>query len=303
MSMTSIRLALGLRSTAQSLGVIGRDCGVFARHGLALDIVREETTGPEGARCLLSGECDIAEFGAVPVVQAALEGRDPLILLAAEQVNALHLLGAKGVELPTALRDREVGVLSADGQTGVSARQMLERWNVASTARLTALGTYPRIYEALREGRVAAGVLTADYGIAGAVAHGFTLLADLGTELGFQAPVVATTRRFRERSPDVVQRVVDAYMETIQVFKHQRGAVLPSLVRHLGFVNEAQAASIHAFYAQRFQDAPYPSAEGLQRIVALLSNDHARQRAVALSDFYDPTFVRAACERGLIDRP
>ena len=71
-SLRTVTLALGLRSTAQSLGVIGRELGVFARHGLDLCIVREETAGPDGARGLLSGEFQFAEFGSVPIVQASI---------------------------------------------------------------------------------------------------------------------------------------------------------------------------------------------------------------------------------------
>ena len=94
--MRKVKLALGLRSTPQSLGVIGGELGAFSEQGVDLAIVREETAGPDGIRGLLAGEYDFAEFGAVPVVQAALEGHDVLILMAAEPVSALYILARKG---------------------------------------------------------------------------------------------------------------------------------------------------------------------------------------------------------------
>ncbi len=258
--------ALGLRSTPQSLGVIGRDMGVFERHGLELRIVREETAGPEGARGLLNQEYQFAEFGTVPIVQAALDGADPLILMAAEQQSALFILARAGVSGPAQLQGGRLGVLSLAGQTGYSAKRMLEQWGVAEAVELVPCQTYPRIYEALAEGKLDAGVLTADYKIAGAIAHGIHALADLGAELRYQGPVVATTRRLRDAQPELVQQVVNAYLDTLRLFK-ESDSVTPHLQRHLGFVDEAQAGAIRAYYAQRFQSRPYPSPEGLMRVI------------------------------------
>jgi ABC-type nitrate/sulfonate/bicarbonate transport system substrate-binding protein len=289
--MDPVRLALGLRSTAQSLGVVGARCGIFARHGIDLQLVREETTGPAGIKGLLQGEYDIAELGAVPVVQAALDGADPVIVLAAEKVAALHLLGSSDVTAPADLPGRQVGVLSRAGQTGVSARKILESWRLSDSVALAELGTYPKIYSALQARRIGGGVLTADYGIAGAAAYGFTLLADLGEALGLQAPVVATTRRFLEGNRSLVERIVGAYIETIRFFKSNPGQTLPVLMRHLGFVNEQQAKAIHAFYAARFQDVPLASEEGLCRILDLLTQSPRPGAQIGPGAFYDRSFV------------
>ncbi|MDX3904655.1 MAG: ABC transporter substrate-binding protein [Pigmentiphaga sp.] len=295
MNTELIRLALGLRSTAQSLGMIGRDTGAFERHGVDLHIVREETAGPEGARMLLEGECDAAEFGAVPVVQNAFEGKDPVIVLAAEQINALHVFGARGVIQPQDLIGRSVGVLTAAGQTGVSARQMLARWQLDGQVELEELKSYPAIYAALREGRIAAGVLSADYGIAGSEAYGFSLLADLGRELGYQAPVLAVTRRTIAQRPQAVQRLVAAYVDAIARFKADAEGVAPIIERHLGFVDRAQALAIQRFYAPRFQAKPYPSEAAIQRIIDMFAPQYPRCAPVTVAQVYDPSFLRQVC--------
>jgi ABC-type nitrate/sulfonate/bicarbonate transport system substrate-binding protein len=293
-SLRRVTLALGLRSTAQSLGVIGRELGVFAKHGLDLQIVREETAGPEGARGLLSGEFQFAEFGSVPIVQAGIDGHDPLILLAAEPVSALYILGGAGIHSPAALRGRPVGVLSKAGQTGFSALNMFERWGLAGQVSLEPLGTYPKIYEALAEGRVAGGVLTADYKLAGELAYGFSQLADLGAEFGYQGPVVATTRRLRDSAPDLVAAVVRAYVDSIRLFKQSAKEVVPVLKRHLGFVDEAQTLAIHAFYRDRFRDFPLASDAGIARVIASFTASHTSAASLTPSDLHDPSFVQAA---------
>jgi ABC-type nitrate/sulfonate/bicarbonate transport system substrate-binding protein len=296
--LRAARLALGLRSTAQSLGVIGTALGAFEAEGVDLRVVREETAGPEGARGLIEGEFDFAEFGSVPVVQAALDGHDPLVLFAAEPVSALYILGRRGLEAPAGLSGGSIGVLSAAGQTGFSALRMIERWALPQAPRLVPLGTYPEIYRALGAGEIDAGVLTADYRLAGEIAHGVHALCDLGAEFGFQGPLLATTRRLRDRDPKLVQGVVNGYLRSLRAFKQAPQRVVPLLQRHLGFVDARQAAAIHAFYAQRFQDRPHVSEEGIARVIRSFADRYPGAATLRAADIHDPSFVDAALRAG-----
>jgi ABC-type nitrate/sulfonate/bicarbonate transport system substrate-binding protein len=296
--MKTATLALGLRSTAQSLGVIGRELGLFAREGVDLQIVRQETAGPEGLRGLMEGEYMFAEFGSVPVVQAAIEGLDPLILLAAEPVSAMYILGRNGLHDPAALAGGRIGVLSVTGQTGYSAQEMLRRWGLEGQVELSALTTYPAIYRALAEGRIDGGVLTADYKLAGEIAHGFTELTDLGATFGFQGPVVATTRRLRDADPALIRAVVSGYVQTIKAFASRPADVVPLLQRHLGFVDEAQARAIQAFYAARFRVPPRASDEGIERVIDSFAQRAGAPLRLRASDVHDPSFVDAVTREG-----
>ena len=288
-------LALGLRSTAQSLGVIGSALGEFAGCGVDLRVVRMETAGPEGIRGLMEGDFAFAELGVVPAVQAALDGHDPLMLFAAEPVPAMYLLGAAGVSTPDALAGGGVGVLSSAGQTGASARTMLERFGLSGEVELVELGTYPAIYEALGQGRVRAGILTADYWMAGRQRLGLTLLADVGRELGYQGPVLATTRRLRQASPHLIQAVVRGYLASLRRFKRDAQAVVPQLQKHLQFPDLEQTREIHSFYAARFSQEPFPSEVGIARVIGAMT--HGRG-SLAVSDIRDPSFLQAAMQPG-----
>ena len=279
--------------------MVGRELGAFAEQGLDLHIVREETAGPEGARGLVRGEYEFAEFGVVPIVQAALEGQDPLILLAAEQVSALYILARPQVALPGALAGGAIGVLSEQGQTGFSALQMISRWGLADKVRLAPLGTYPKIFEAVASGAIEAGVLTADYKLAGELAHGLIVLADLGQEFQYQGPVVATTRRLRDRDPELVARVVAAYVRSIRLFKTAPEQVVPLLRRHLGFVDDAQALAIQRFYAARFQDAPFASKEGIARVIGSFARQYPAALQLEPGDVYDPSFLDASIGKAI----
>jgi len=294
--MREATIALGLRSTAQSVGVIGRELGVFAAHGLDLRIVREETAGPDGVRGLLDGDFEFVEIGAVPLVQAALQGGDPLILLAVEPISALYIVGRRDRAAPQALRGGTIGVLSEAGQTGYSAKGMLERWGLQGDVRLAALHTYPAIFAALRAGEIDAGVLTADYRIVGELTHGFAMIADLGREFRYQGPVLATTRRLRARDPRKLADMVASYVEAIRRFNAEPARVVPVLCRHLGFASEEQARAIHRFYAARFQAKPRASSDGIASIIASFSKQYPAALRLTPHDVYDPAFVDSVTE-------
>jgi hypothetical protein len=105
----TINSAVGLRSTSQSLGWIAAEVGIFARLGLDFRITRMETAAPDGLAGLLAHEWEVVEIGAVPIVKAALEGKDPVILLAPEPVAALFILATGDTPSPEALRGGKMG--------------------------------------------------------------------------------------------------------------------------------------------------------------------------------------------------
>ena len=295
---TPATLALGLRSTAQSLGVVGRALGLFEAEGIDLQVVREETAGPDGIRGLVAGDFEFAELGTVPLVEAALEGADPVVLLAAEPVSALYVLGRAGIERPGQLAGGRIGVLSVAGQTGASALRMAGRWDLAPDVRLAPLGTYGAISEALATGRIDAGVLTADYRIAGQLRFGWNELADLGREFGYQGPVLATTRRFTATQPRRVQAVVHGYVASLRAFLRGGEAVVTALQRHLRFVDASEAAAVHRFYAARFSPEPAASDDGIGRVIRSFLATVPRAATLTPADVHEPRFLRVALQRG-----
>ena len=295
------RLAIGLRSTAQSLSLIGNAASAFADRGIDLEIAQIETAGPAGIAGLMRGDWEFAEFGAVPVVQWAMEGKDPVILMAAEPVSALYILAAKGVAQPRDLAGGEIGVLTAAGQTGYSAKEMLRRWDLSGAVGLAELMRYPAILDRLVQGTIRGGVLTADYRFAAPPEAGISVLADLGAEFRFQGPVLATTWQYLRKHRDVVEHVVAGYCQAIHVFKTRPDIVRPVLQQHLPFADAAGVQRIHEFYAERFSRIPRPSVAGLQAVIDSCRKNNPGQRELTVEDVYDPSVLDALERQGLFN--
>ncbi len=294
-----VRLAIGLRSTAQSLSLIGNAASAFSDRGIDLEIAQIETAGPAGIAGLMRGDWEFAEFGAVPVVQWAMEGQDPVILMAAEPVSALYILAAKGVTQPRDLAGGKIGVLTAAGQTGYSAREMLRRWDLSDAVGRAELMRYPAILERLIHGTIRGGVLTADYRFAAPPEAGISVLADLGAEFRFQGPVLATTWQYLRKHRDVVEQIVAGYCQAIHVFKTRPDIVRPVLQQHLPFADAAGVQRIHEFYAERFSRIPRPSVGGLQAVIDSCRKNKPGPRELTVKDVYDPSVLDTLERQGL----
>jgi len=296
------RLAIGLLSTAEALGWIGREAGVFARLGVDLEIVRTETTGPVAAAGLADGAWDFADVGAAPIVEANFQGRDTVVVLAAEAYGALFLVGRAGIDRPEAIVGGRVGVLSRGGQMELSAIAILSKWGIRDRVRIEVLGTSSRIYDALAMGAIEAGMLTADFRFWGARDHGMHALSNVGEEFRHVGPCLAASRAFLDREHATAAATVRGFVETIHVFKTERARVMPMLSRYLGIDDAAVVAAIHDFYAARFQRVPVPPEDGLRHLIETYAPLYPDAGTRTLADVTAPEFVASLVAEGAIAR-
>lgn len=296
------RLAIGLLSTAEALGWIGREAGIFARGGVDLEIVRTETTGPVAAAGLVDGRWDFADVGAAPIVEANFQGRDTVVVLAAEAYGALFLVGRAGIDRPQRIAGGRVGVLSRGGQMELSAIAILSKWGLIDHVTIEVLGTSRRIYDALAAGAIEVGMLTADFRFWGAHENGMHALSNVGEEFGHVGPCLAASRAYLDRAPATAAAVVRGFVETIHFFKTERARVVPMLAGYLGIADATVVGAIHDFYAERFQRVPSPPADGLRHLIETYAPRYPDAGPRTLADVTAPAFLDALVADGTLAR-
>jgi ABC-type nitrate/sulfonate/bicarbonate transport system substrate-binding protein len=294
------RIAVGLRSTTQSVSIIGMQTGEFEAAGLSLKLAKLETAAPTGVAGLQAGDWEFAELGAVPVVQAAMAGSDIVIVASVEPSSALFLMTSARIDAPAALAGGRIGVLSVEGQTGFVAGLAAQRWNIAGDVTLVPMQTYPNIYRALRAGEIEAGVLSADYRFDGEHEARLNTLTDLAQLLQLQGPCVITTRAYIRAHSKTVRRFMAGYVKSIHLFKTQPALVLPLLKRHLGFADPV-IEQIYNFYAARFQSIPRPSRPGIARAIEEISGKEKPTAMLQPEAVCDLSFVDEIERSGVVD--
>jgi ABC-type nitrate/sulfonate/bicarbonate transport system substrate-binding protein len=248
-----VRMTTGLRATSHSIAWIGTEAGVFRKHGVDVSFPRLEVGGLETAAGLLRGDWQFVQTGTVPIAEAVLNGGDTVILLrntVPNQVGVFIVARPEFTKLEQ-LGGKRVGVLvdPYSGQTSAMAHLTLEKAGV--TATYVSLGTYRRVYEALRVGDVEAGSLPVDFRFLGESRYGWNSFETAP----FGAPsVFATTRSVIASDRDMVLRVVRSVVETIHVFKTQPEVVVPLLQRYLNFDDRNAVERLYEFYAPLVPD-------------------------------------------------
>jgi ABC-type nitrate/sulfonate/bicarbonate transport system substrate-binding protein len=294
----SVRAATGLLATWQSTSWLGAEVGLFKKHGIDMTLPGIAVGGPAAAAGLIRGDWEFAHTGAVPVAEEVLKGRDVVILATptVEFTNSFVMTRSNITEL-SQLAGKKVGIVTETGQTSVAARLMIEK--AGATATYLPLLKFDRIFAALAAGEVDAGALPVDLRFTGQARYGWNAFAidEFGTP-----SVFATTRKLIASDHDLVIATMQAFVETIHLFKTRPDIVVPMLQRYLNIDDRKATEALHAFYVPVFRKVPSPFLPGMARLRAFLSNKYPGASALKESDIADPSIVDELERSGFIER-
>jgi NitT/TauT family transport system substrate-binding protein len=142
---------------------IGVETGIFAKHGLAVEIVQTQSPMPP----LLAGSTDVTTGGAPPWLNAVNQGQKPRVVAAVLAKNSQVLMVKAGSELEKAaslgwpesiraLRGKTVGVSVAGAQVDLTTRYLMLQAGLDPDKDVNILavgGGAPQV-AALEQGRV-----------------------------------------------------------------------------------------------------------------------------------------------------
>ncbi|MGZ5871161.1 MAG: ABC transporter substrate-binding protein [Bradyrhizobium sp.] len=298
---TAVRMATGLRATAQSIVWIGTEAGVFHKHGLDVTFAKLEAGGPESTAGLIRGDWDFVQTGTVPIAEAVLRGGDPVILLR-NHVPSVGIIIKTWRELKglDQLTGKKVGVLTDaySGQTGVITRLTIEK--AGATATYVGLGTYQNIYAALVAGQIDAGALPIDYRFVGQSQYGWNVF---DTSIFGVPSIFATTRKTIAERREVALRMVRGFVETIHLFKTRPDVVVPLLQRFLGFDDRKAVEDLHAYYVPIFPKTPRPDLSGgIEESRTLFATRYPAVQSLREADISDSSIIDEVERSGFIDQ-
>jgi ABC-type nitrate/sulfonate/bicarbonate transport system substrate-binding protein len=296
-----LRLAYVDRDAGNAAVWIAQAAGLFRKNELTPTVV--ELSDRAALDALATGTVDVLVGPGSAALAASAAGRDVRVVAGLVNAPTARLLVHSSIELPNDLRGTRLAVGRPGSVSDIAARYALRelRLEPGKEVGLLQIGSASERQAALENGAVQAVAVPPPESVA-LERIGLTSLFDLwgtGGELAISQVLVPAA--LAQEQPGLVQRVVDSLVEAIALAKRDRAFAKRVLAEHVTPADDlALEDTYELFLVQLGPRVPYPTTEGLRRLVPLLAATDPRAARIETEALVDRAFVQRAVDRGLI---
>ena len=124
-------------------------------------------------------------------------------------------------------------------------------------------------------------------------------MAEMG--IPFQNSALVTTQRFIAKNPDVMRRVVKAFVEGIHIIRINPQMTKRAIGKYMRMKDPKELEESYEIMDSLTQQKPYPTLEGFKNIIVELSPKIPAARSAEPKDFVDMRFLDELDRSGFID--
>lgn len=303
--LTRLNVGYSALSADQLPAWIGKDAGIFAKHGLDVQLIYF-TGGSTAILALVSGDVPITQVSGPGLVSSALGGSDAVFIAAGITSLNYVLMGKPGVKTIEQLKGGTLAISRFGSATDSIARFALKKvgLSVGKDVALIQVGSGPERLSALQTGRVTAALINPPSSFI-AEKRGMAVLADVAQMgLVFQHTGAATTKKFIRERNDVVRRYVRAHVEAVHRMWTDKEATIRALGKYMGSGLDREIldrSRENVMHESLYPKKQYPSLEGLKTVIEDLAERDPRAKTVKPEQFVDFSFIRELDQSGFID--
>ena len=296
-----IRVMSGYAATSGPHAVLwlAREAGLFEKNGLRAEVAYIRSGSTMG-QALVAGEIQLAQMGGPAALAAGVAGFDVTMVAVALNTTPIMIMGK--VSKMEELKGKAIGVTRYGSNTDISARFAIRKAGLQpeKDVALVQLEDYAGIMGGIQSGRIAAGAL-ADPFTDHAKKLGYKEIADIAA-LGLEFPFVGivTKKTFIKEQPDLVQRFVRAYTESIALYKNNRELAKQVTSKYTGIKDPEILNSTVDFYAPKLASVPYPTIGGIRFVLEQVAIRDPRAKNFNPETFMDLRFVKQLEDSGFI---
>ena len=278
---------------------LAREAGLFEKNGLRTEVAYIRSGSTMG-QALVAGEIQLAQMGGPAALAAGVAGFDVTMVAVALNTTPIVIMGK--VSKMEELKGKAIGVTRYGSNTDISARFAIRKAGLQpeKDVALVQLEDYAGIMGGIQSGRIAAGAL-ADPFTDHAKKLGYKEIADIAA-LGLEFPFVGivTKKTFIKEQPDLVQRFVRAYTESIALYKNNRELAKQVTSKYTGIKDPEILNSTVDFYAPKLASVPYPTIGGIRFVLDQVATRDPRAKNFNPETFMDLRFVKQLEDSGFI---
>ncbi len=276
---------------------LGLERGVFARHGLDLDI-----TYTHGSimicESLLSGTQDLGALALDDVVYEVEKRNADIFAFMGYNSGTIQLMARPGIRSARDLAGGKLGVDDPNSGFAFVAHKILQGMGLKRDEYETVpSGGHNHRANALKEGKIDAAVIAPPFSVE-LTNLGFTTLGRTLDHLpSYQGSVGVTTRRWAEKNSDTLVAYIRAYRESLKwtLDPANRDAAIAHLAKDFALPREI-AAPTYEVLADRseglYRDADI-DVPGIRTVLDLrVENGLLKAPAPSPSKYYDTSYLR-----------
>jgi NitT/TauT family transport system substrate-binding protein len=278
-----LRIGIGVSSVGRFLPFIGQEAGLFDKAGISVEIVNQQDE-EKVVVDIATGATPIGTPNAPSLLFSLLEGNDLVIVGGVLNRPGFYLTARRGIDEIAALKGKKIGINQPHRMAGVVMLALLREWGLDPRTDLTLveLGINDKSLAALQQGELDAALLPPEKAFE-AEEEGCKLVAD-SLSLDCHWVPLATTRGFLKENPDLVRKIANIYLESVQIFKNEPEMTLRVIRRCLpGLARKPQVVEkVFGFFAGQFEPTLTPSMNSLRAILDEIAHQDSRAQQIQI---------------------
>lgn len=290
----------------QSAFYIIRESGMFQKYGLDPEIIFLDS-GTIAVQAMLSGEIQLGLLGATAAITSNLHGSD--IKVIAGMINSLTyiLMSDSKITRPEQLKGGKIAISRFGSLSDFGARLALKRLNVPLTdvTLLQLGGGQTSRLAALKSGVVQAAIFAPPITRVAREQGYYPMLDMMKERLEYAGSAIAASGAFLREKPDVAARFMRAYVAGIHYAKTHKDESMRITARYMKLDMNKDRASLEETYNIFIQDVvqrkPYPTLEGIQRVLDQIAETDPKAKTVKPEQFVDTRLLSELDRSGFID--
>jgi NitT/TauT family transport system substrate-binding protein len=293
-----IRVSLSLGSAQLPLWA-GREAGLFAKHGLNIELLGLQSAARQ-VQLILAGDTLAASLSGTTPVRARIEGADTIIIMGLLNSFTLSVIAVPEIKEAGDLKGKLIGVGSLGGSPTLLTQRLLKRWGVETDVKFLATGGYIESIAALEKRRVHAAVLDPPRAYIGRKKFGFKELANLGQEFKYATTVIVARESQLRKDRETFSQFAKALIEGIHRVKTDREFAIKVLGKMLRSNDREILEETYRVFSALYERVPYPAPEGIQPILDEIALQYPKAKNYKPEDFIDTGTVRQLEQSGFI---
>jgi ABC-type nitrate/sulfonate/bicarbonate transport system substrate-binding protein len=281
---------------------IAEEQGIFAKNGLAVQLVRD----PTGAA--IGKDAEFGYLGSAGVLLAIAQYGTSLRILGAFSTGrtSSHLVTRPEITTPEELRGKRFGVITLGAGVWVTTIQALKHFGLnpnRDNIAILPIGNMTEIAKALEDGAIDAAMLTPAQSRQ-MKAKGFSVLLDMSANniYGPQGLLV-TTPAYLQQHPNVAEKLVTSLIDAaaFSLAPRNKSAVLRTIMKEYKLSDPAAAERGYQDLSN-INRKPYPTVDRLPNLQKVMAFYEPKVATLRVEELIEDRIIRSLDENGVIDR-